>query len=127
MGWLIGGGLGGFVFLLLLGWRFNGQKSTTYGSAHWARVWTIFRKGLLKHRGLLIGDWTGRLGVYYDSTHAITFGPTGSGKGVAAILPNLLSYPYLFLVDPGGENTAVAAKWWRKRRLLFGCINIFGM
>jgi type IV secretion system protein VirD4 len=34
---------------------------------------------------------------------------------VSAILPNLLSYPWFFLLDPGGENTAVAVKHWRKR------------
>lgn len=127
MGWIIYSGLGGLILLLLLGWRFDRKKSTTYGSARWTSVWTLFRKGLFKQRGLSIGDWTGRLSVHYDGTHAITFGPTGAGKGATAILPNLLSYPYFFLIDPGGENTAIAVKWWRKRRLLFGCINIFGM
>jgi len=32
-----------------------------------------------------------------------------------------------FLVDPGGENTAVASKAWKDAGLEFGCINIFGM
>lgn len=127
MGWFIGGGLGGCILLLLLAWRFDGKKSTTYGSASWAKVWALFRNGLLNRRGLTVGDWTGRLSVHYDGIHGITFGPTGAGKGATAILPNLLSYPFFFLIDPGGENTAIAAKWWRKRGLPFGCINFFAM
>lgn len=119
--------IGGVIGLGLLAWRFEGKKSRTFGSAKWASVWTLFRKGLFKKRGLRVGDWAGQLGVYYDGIHAITFGHPGSGKGATAILPNLLSYPWFFVIDPGGENTATAAKWWRKRGLPFGCINIFGM
>jgi type IV secretion system protein VirD4 len=120
-------GMGAVALILLLAWRFNGKKSKTYGSADWASVWKPFRKGLLKKHGLRVGEWTGQLGVHYESTHAITFGSSGSGKGACAILPNLLSYPYFFLLDPGGENTAVAAKRWRAQRYSFACINVFGM
>lgn len=126
MAWFIAG-TGGFVLILLLAWRFEGKRSGTYGTARWASVWTLFEKGLFSRRGLRVGDWIGQLSVFYDGIHAITFGTTGAGKGATAILPNLLSYPWFFLVDPGGENTAIAAKWWRRRGLPFGCINIFGM
>jgi type IV secretion system protein VirD4 len=127
MGWIIGGGIGGFIFILLLAWRCDGKKSTTYGSARWASAFDLFKAGLFKGRGLRVGEWIGQLGVHYDGIHAITFGQSGTGKGACAILPNLLSYPWLFVVDPGGENTAVAVKWWRERGYAFGCINIFGM
>ncbi|MDG4901418.1 MULTISPECIES: type IV secretory system conjugative DNA transfer family protein [unclassified Mesorhizobium] len=120
-------GIGGFFLIVLLGWRFDGKKSDAYGSAQWSSVWKPFRKRMFDKRGLRVGEWTGRLGVYYDATHAITFGHSGSGKGVSAILPNLLSYPWFFLIDPGGENTAIAVKHWRKRKMRFACINIFGM
>ena len=117
----------GVAGLGLLAWRFDGRKSDTYGSARWAPVWKAFRKGLFREKGLRVGDWTGQLSVFYDGIHAITFGQSGSGKGAAAILPNLLTYPYCFLIDPGGENTAIAVKTWRRRKLAFACINIFGM
>ena len=125
MGWV-------FVIIIvffLLGWRFQGKGPDTYGSAAWLSIWTAYKKRLFKNKGLLVGDWVGAkgLGVYYDSTHAITFGASGSWKGISAILPNLLSSPYVFLVDPGGENTAVASKYWKSMRYPFGCINIFGM
>ena len=126
MGWAIGGACA-FIFLCLLAWRRDGKKPTTYGSARWASVFRVFHRGLFRTRGLRVGEWAGQLGVYYDGIHAISFGQSGTGKGACAILPNLLSYPWLFAVDPGGENTAVALKWWRKRGYAFSCINFFGM
>lgn len=65
------------------------EKATTFGSAKWSSIWTLYRKGMLRPQGLLVGDWTGRLGVYHDGTHTIMFGVTGAQKGVAAALPNL--------------------------------------
>lgn len=117
----------GIAFFLLLCWRFSGETPKTFGSARWSTVWEAFRAGLLKQRGLRVGDLTGRLGIFHDGTHAITFGVSGSGKGVSAIVPNILSSPYVFLVDPGGENTAIAIKHWRARRVPFSCINFFSM
>ena len=126
--WILAG-IGGLILLGLLAWRFDGQGPDTYGSASWLSIWTAYKTRLFKNKGLLVGDWIGAtgLGVYYDSTHAITFGASGSWKGISAILPNLLSSPYVFLVDPGGENTAVASRYWNKKHYPFGCINIFGM
>ena len=117
---------GGIAFLSLLSWRFGAKRPTTFGSARWSDIWVLFKAGMLRQRGLRIGDWTGRLGVFYDGAHALTFGPTGEGKGVCAILPNLLAQRFVFLVDPGGENTAVAIKRWRDAGYEIGCINFFG-
>ena len=119
--------IGIFALLLLLAWRFEDERKTTYGSAEWCRVWDVFRSGLFRSGGLYVGDWIGRLGVYYKGAHAITFGVTGSGKGIGAILTNILRLRFLFLVDPGGENTAIAIKFWRKAGFATGCINPFGM
>ena len=123
----IAAGVAGIAGAALLSWRFKGKQPNTYGSAGWATVWTAFRKGLFKKSGLRVGDWAGRLSVHYDGIHAITFGQSGAGKGVSSILPNLLSYPWFFVIDPGGENTAIAAKWWAQQKIPFGCINFFGM
>jgi type IV secretion system protein VirD4 len=102
------------------------DKPTTHGSARWESALKAFRRGLFRCKGIRVGDWSGRLGLFYEGSHALTFGATGSGKGVAAILPNLLTSRYIFLIDPGGENTAVAAKHWRSQGYDFGCLNIFG-
>lgn len=110
----------------LLAWRFSGT-ATTHGAARWLTVWETMQAGLFAPRGVLAGDYAGLLPVYYEDTHAITFGPAGSGKGVSAILPNLLRAPFVFLNDPGGENAAVAMRGWRKRRAPAYIINPFGM
>lgn len=115
------------IFLMLCSWRMDGERPRTHGSAGWCSVWPLFKKGLMKRRGLLVGDWKGLVPIHYDQTHAITFGATGGGKGTTAVLPNLLSYPFVFLLDPGGENTAVASRHWRAAGYEFGCINFFGM
>lgn len=121
------GVIGGVTLLGLATWRFEGGKPTTFGSADWIKPWTLFRQKFFDKKGLIAGNWTGELDVHYDGIHAISFGSPGSGKGTTAILPNLLSYPWFLLVDPGGENTAVAARFWRSERMRFACINIFGM
>lgn len=47
--------------------------------------------------------------------HVVTVAPTGSGKGIGAVIPNLLDYPGSALVlDVKGENAAVTARARRK-------------
>jgi len=123
VGFVYGGAA--FVFLALLLWRFH-KPPTTFGSASWLTVFQAFENGLFQKGGLIVGDFAGLLPVYYDGTHALTYGAAGSGKGTTVIIPNLLQYPFIFLNDPGGENTAVAIKQWRKRGFETFVINPFG-
>ena len=80
----------GVLGLGLLNWRFNKDR-TTFGSASWLKPWDAMKAGLFRKRGILVGDWTGLLPVYYEDTHAITCGESGSGKGACAIVPNMLT------------------------------------
>jgi type IV secretion system protein VirD4 len=49
---------------------------------------------------------------YRRDGHLITFAPTGAGKGVRVIIPNLLHYSGpVIVVDPKGENFAVTARY----------------
>lgn len=114
--------------VVLAAWRLQ-KVRTTYGSAYWLKPWTAEGRGLFKDDGgVLAGDWTGLLPVYYRGDgHVLTCAPTGGGKGTAAILPNLLRYPWLFVLDPGGENTAVAIKAWRNKGYEVFCLNPWGM
>lgn len=110
--------------LMLLRWIIPPRRSTTYGSAHFAEARDLRRAG-----GLREGFWVGKLrgrSVRYSGPHALTVGPPGSQKGTAVVLPNLLEHKHILAIDPGGENTAVAARQWR-RYSVFRCINPFGM
>lgn len=117
------------ILMILLIWRFEGDKPSTHGSAAWLSIWTAYKRKLFEDNGLLVGDWIGATGLstFYENIHAITFGSSGSWKGISAIVPNILSYPFIFLVDPGGENTAIASKHWKQRGYNFSCINVFEM
>jgi type IV secretion system protein VirD4 len=43
--------------------------------------------------------------------HILTCAPTGAGKGIGAVIPNLLTYPgSAFVLDFKGENYAVTAR-----------------
>jgi len=113
--------------LALINWRFK-KQDTTFGSAEFLKPWVASRKGMFRKGGLLLGDWTGNLPVYYRGTgHALTVAPTGYGKGVATIVPNLLRHNFIFLIDPGGENTAIAARAWRRKGYAFSCLNPWSM
>jgi type IV secretory pathway TraG/TraD family ATPase VirD4 len=47
---------------------------------------------------------------YTGSRHLLTVAPTRGGKGVSAIIPNLLMYPgSAFVIDPKGENARITA------------------
>ncbi len=80
--------------------------STAHGTARWGRGDTLDHT-----HGLLVG----RLGEqplrYQGDGHLVTIAPTRSGKGISAIIPNLLTYPGSVIVtDPKGENFAVTAR-----------------
>ena len=50
-----------------------------------------------------------------SEAHCICIAPTGSGKGVSLIIPNLLHYDGpVIVVDVKGENAQVTAKWRRE-------------
>lgn len=64
--------------------------------------------------GLLLGrslDKRPRDLKYTGDAHLINIAPSRSGKGVSAIIPNLLTYPgSVLVVDPKGENARVTAR-----------------
>ncbi|MCA2668839.1 MAG: type IV secretory system conjugative DNA transfer family protein, partial [Microcystis sp. M045S2] len=54
--------------------------------------------------------------IYEGDSHLLSVAPTGAGKGVSVIIPNLLYYGGPVVVfDPKGENYAVTAK--RRREM----------
>ena len=57
----------------------------------------------------------GRATAYRRDGHLLTLAPTGAGKGVRVIIPNLLHYSGpIITVDPKGENFAITARFRRE-------------
>lgn len=58
--------------------------------------------------------------------HFMTFAPTGSGKGVSAVIPNLLHYDGpVIVIDPKGENYAVTHRRRREMGHQIVCLDPF--
>jgi type IV secretion system protein VirD4 len=105
----------------------SGKRNTTLGSARWADLDELQESGIASPSrdpreaaasdspsGLFLGYMGGKRGPhrlhYTGSRHALTIGPTGSHKGAAAIVPNLLSYAgSTIVIDPKGENARITA------------------
>jgi type IV secretory pathway TraG/TraD family ATPase VirD4 len=96
---------------------------TTHGSAYWGSDNDARIRGNLHSNGLFLGSFIkgkNRL-MYSVNGHVLTCAPTGSGKGIGCVIPNLLQYPgSIFCLDLKGENFAVTA---RRRREL--CQKVF--
>jgi type IV secretion system protein VirD4 len=84
-----------------------------HGSAHFASERQV--KSLLGGAaGLIVGRENrkgGQLLRYAGQAHLLTIAPTRSGKGVGAIIPNLLTADRsVFCIDPKGENARITAR-----------------
>ncbi len=80
-----------FIFRApLMDFRPFRKKETIHGDARWATEKDIRKAGLRTKQGMLLGkDRKGFLiGGGYQ--HTLLFAPTGSGKGVGFVIPNLL-------------------------------------
>ena len=75
----------------LLDFRPFKYKESIHGDAHWATEAEIRRAKLRARKGLLLGR-TGANNylICDDFQHVLLFAPTGSGKGVGFVIPNLL-------------------------------------
>jgi type IV secretion system protein VirD4 len=97
--------------LVVLGSRSRRRVSSSHGTARWESG-----QALRAAEGLLIGRRvSGADLLRFDGDgHLLTLAPTRSGKGVSAVIPNLLDYMgSAFVVDVKPENAAVTA---RRRR-----------
>jgi len=102
------------------GWAvlFGPAPQTTHGSAYFGGAADASAAGHLKPAAaadaFALGDLPntshGRSRFYHDG-HILTCAPTGAGKGIGAVIPNLIDYPgSAFVLDFKGENYAVTAR-----------------
>ncbi len=75
----------------LLDFRPFQEKESVHGDAKWASEGDIRRAKLRAKKGLLLGrTGTRNYLVSDDFQHVLLFAPTGSGKGVGFVIPNML-------------------------------------
>jgi type IV secretory pathway TraG/TraD family ATPase VirD4 len=130
--WQLGWATLGLLVVLALGWclhdRSPKDSKTSHGSAYWQTVETAQKWGRIIPKGRVLSDSygfvLGRLSKAPPSHdprlrymgHVLTCAPTGAGKGIGAVIPNLLDYPGSALVlDIKGENYAVTHRARKKR------------
>jgi type IV secretion system protein VirD4 len=92
------------------------QKEKVFGDAHWATQADIRRAGLRSKSGMLLG--VDKYGYYVADgfQHALLFAPTGSGKGVGFVIPNLLFWDHSVVVhDIKLENYDLTSGWRAKQ------------
>jgi type IV secretion system protein VirD4 len=118
-----------FAVVVYLCKRRRGPQLTTLGSARWADQGDLTSAGLLgASSGLILGtaDWRrrwwrfGRRSVprprelvrLPNAVHTAVFAPTGVGKGVSLVIPNLMTNPESMVVlDFKGELATLAARY----------------
>jgi len=99
-------GIPAFVLFALL------PPKPLHGSARLARKGEIARAKLFKSaaHGIVLGRLKGKLLVFNGDLHAFLAAPTGSGKGVGFVVPNLMYWEGSAVVlDIKGENHTLTA------------------
>ncbi len=90
------------------------ENVDTLGSAKWADLSHLVSNDLVGEEGFFLGSYMkGDILYplqYKGDRHLLTVAPTRSGKGVSAIVPNLLMYEgSCIIIDPKGENAKITA------------------
>lgn len=90
---------------VIFSWRPFKQEENQHGNAHWATEREVKKMGLRNKKGMLMGVYKGKYLCEYSFQHTLLFAPTGSGKGVGFVIPNLLFWDESVIVhDIKGEN-----------------------
>lgn len=95
------------VFVAVMAGNFmrNRALDKVYGDAHFASEREIRLSGLRARKGVVLGKNKGRYLFLEGDGHVLVYWPTGSGKGVGIVIPNLLNWPdSVICQDIKGEN-----------------------
>ena len=100
-------------------WRPFKVEESKHGTAHWASPAEIKKSGLMaKTAGMMMGKYKGKFLITEKTNyqHALLFAPTGSGKGVGFVLPNLLFWEDSVIVhDVKLENYEITSGYRNKK------------
>jgi type IV secretion system protein VirD4 len=99
----------------LMDWRPFKKPESIHGDAKWAVATDIKKMGLRSKTGVLLGMYKKKLLVADGYQHILLFAPTGSGKGVGFVIPNLLFWRDSVIVhDIKLENYELTSGWRKK-------------
>ncbi len=100
----------------LMDWRPFKKPESIFGDSKWAGVREIKKMGLRSRHGVLLGKYKGNFLIADGYQHILLFAPTGSGKGVGFVIPNLLFWHDSVIVhDIKLENYELTSGWRKKR------------
>lgn len=117
--------LGFFGYILVVGFRTRSSQihDGIHGTAHFADEAEIRATGLIprpgnRGAGVYVGGWTdpqGRLHYlrHNGPEHIGAVAPTRSGKGLALVMPTLLSWPHSVLITDQKEELWNLTSGWR--------------
>jgi type IV secretion system protein VirD4 len=102
----------GIVIAGMLYLVFSPKRSSLFGDAKWATSSQLRKNKLLDGEGVILGQYKGQIITAPLQTHILLAAPTGSGKGVAVVLPNLLTWNGSVIVtDIKSENFGYTSKY----------------
>jgi len=100
------------------------KKNTLLGSAGFAD--NIGKHGEGKQTLFTLGSFDNT--PFYQGGHMLTCAPSGAGKGIGAVIPNLLQYSgSIFCVDIKGENYSVTSRFRRENDQYIFLVDPFGV
>lgn len=113
--WLVVVGIPALVAAFIAVLIFMPTQSENHGSARFARPGDMARQRMHANSGVILGkngaSKRARLIRQDEQTHTLLVAPTGGGKGVGVIIPNLLTYGgSVVCVDVKGENWRLTAQ-----------------
>ncbi len=101
-----------FLRAPLIDFRPFKEKESIHGDARWASEKDIREAGLREKEGMLVGNSPRGYLVAGGFQHCLLFAPTGSGKGVGFVIPNLLFWKESCVVhDIKLENYELTSGW----------------
>lgn len=107
--------LGWFFRAPLIDWRPFKAPESIHGNSHWATPKEIKKMGLRSKTGVLLGSYQNKFLIADGYQHILLFAPTGSGKGVGFVIPNLLFWRDSVIVhDIKLENYELTSGWRKK-------------
>jgi type IV secretion system protein VirD4 len=101
----------------LMDWRPFKKPESIHGDAKWATNSDVKKMGLRSKSGVLLGNFNKKLLVADGYQHILLFAPTGSGKGVGFVIPNLLFWKDSVIVHDIKLENYELSSGWRKKHL----------